>query len=413
MSRRERLLVIGNGMAGVRLCEEIARRCPTRFDVTVVGAEPRPGYNRVLLSSYLAGDSGEADVILRDQSWYEGVRIKLYTGRAVTRLKLEARVAKLSDGTLLSFDKLVFATGSQPIRLTKPGMDLPGVMTFRDLGDVDIMRQAAGVGMPAVVIGGGLLGIEAAYGLSRAGARVTLVHIMDRLMERQLDARAARFLKTAIERKGIKVVLGADSAAVIGDHCAEGLQLADGRVLPARMVVMAVGIRSNVALAASANLAVNRGILVNDRMESTVEDVFALGECAEHRGVVYGLVEPAYQQAAVLASNLAGTPASYPGSVLATNLKVSGVGVFSAGDFEGTAAGARAITLEDRSAGSYRKLVVSGDRLTGCVLVGDTADGLWYRDLIRSEQSIAAMRDDLIFGQDVCRPVGDEQKAAA
>lgn len=402
MSQREKLLIVGNGMAGVRLCEEIARRCPTRYDVTVVGAEPRPGYNRVLLSSYLAGDSGEVDVILREPSWYDGVRIKLYTGRAVTRLKREAKVAKLSDGTLLSFDKLVFATGSQPIRLPKPGMDLAGVMTFRDLADVDAMRRAAGPGVPVVVIGGGLLGIEAAYGLRRAGADVTLVHIMDRLMERQLDARAAVFLKTALERKGIRVVLNADTAQVLGGAHVEGLALADGRVLPARAVVVAVGIRPNMALAAEAGIPLNRGIVVDDQMQCGVADVFAIGECAEHRGVVYGLVEPAYQQAAVLAAHLAGERASYDGTVLATNLKVSGVGVFSAGDFEGAGAGARPVTLEDRSAGVYRKLVVAGDRLTGCVLVGDTADGLWYRDLIRAGTDISAIRDDLIFGQDVC-----------
>jgi nitrite reductase (NADH) large subunit len=399
---KEKLLIIGNGMASVRLCEELSARAPDRFETTVVGAEPRAGYNRVLLSALLAGDIGEADIALRGADWYGARGIRLMTGRRVERLDLSGRTAELADGPAIAFDRLVLATGSTAVRLSMPGMNLPGVMTFRDLADLPALREAARNRLRVAVIGGGLLGIEAAYGLAKGGADVTLVHVMDRLMERQLDRRAAAFLKRAIERKGIRVRLKAQTAEVVGAGRAEALMFADGAALPVDLVVVAVGVRPNVGLARAAGIPVTRGILVDDSLTTVVPFVHAIGECAEHRGAVYGLVAPAYEQAQVLARRWAGDEtALYQGTTLATNLKVSGVPVFSAGDFLGEE-GTDDIVLEDRGAGLCKKLVLKGNRLVGAVLVGDADDALWYRDLIRDGRDVSAIRDGLVFGRAFC-----------
>jgi nitrite reductase (NADH) large subunit len=395
--RRERLVVVGNGMAGLRFLEELVRRAPGRFEVAVVGAEPEPAYNRVLLSSLLAGDIGAGDVELKPRAWYAEHGVALVSGQAARALDVAARTVRLGNGEVLGFDKLLLATGSDAIRLPLPGNDLACVMTFRSLADIAALERAASAGSPAVVIGGGLLGIEAAYGLARRGIPVTLVHLMDRLMERQLDAEGARLLADAIEAKGVRVLLGAETGAIRGGAAVEAVELKDGRVLPCGLVVMAVGIRANTALAASGGLQVKRGIVVDDGMQTSAAGVYAVGECAEHRGVCYGLVEPCYEQARVAAASLAGGPAHYAGSVLATNLKVSGVSVFSAGDFEGV--GAETIVVRDAGVGSYRKLVVREERLAGVVLVGDTAEALWYADLIRTGTPVSALREALAFGQ--------------
>jgi nitrite reductase (NADH) large subunit len=277
-------------------------------------------------------------------------------------------------------------------------MDLSGVLTFRDIDDVAAIGAASRKGTRAVVIGGGLLGLEAAYGLASAGAEVTLVHIMDRLMERQLDAHAALLLKRELENRGVTVLLEAETARIEGRERVENVVLKDGRSLPVDLVVVAVGVRPNAELARSAGIEVNRGVLVNDRLETSLPGVHAIGECAEHNGVCYGLVEPAYEQARTLAAHLGGREASYPGSVLATNLKVSGVNVFSAGDFLG-APGTERIVFSDPGIGTYKKLVLSQGALKGAVLFGDTADGLWYLDLIRTGASVEKFRDDLMFGR--------------
>ncbi len=412
----ERLLVIGNGMASVRLCEELVSCCPGLYAITVVGAEPQPGYNRVLLSAHLAGDASLEDISLRQREWYGANGVKLITGQAVVEIDMAVCTATLADGTTLAFDRLVFATGSLPIRLPQKGMDLPGVISFRDLGDVATMQALTkNPGAKVVVIGGGLLGLEAAYGLARLGADVTLVHLMDRLMERQLDAQAGQVLKKAIERKGIRVLLQADTEEVLGQDHVTGLRLKDGRILPAEAIICAVGIRANAALAKEAGIATARGILVDDRLETSIPHVYALGECAEHRGQVYGLVEPAWQQAAVLAAQLAGeTGSGYCGTVLSTHLKVSGVAVASAGDFIGNDAN-ETIILRDHGEGVYRKLVIQDGRLTGAVMVGDTADAAWYRDLIREGTDISTLRRDIIFGREYCEGAlgQDMQKVAA
>jgi len=394
----EPLVVIGNGMAAARLCEELAQRALGRYAIAVIGAEPHLAYNRVLLSSVLAGDVPIADTLLKPANWWRDRGVTLRYGAAATAVDIGSHKVRLADGKELGFAKLVFATGSRPIRLPIAGADLPGVLTFRELSDVALIAKAAACHSRAVVIGGGLLGIEAAYGLAKAGAKVTLVHLMDRLMERQLDARAALMLKAAVEAKGIEVLLDVATARFVGEDRVEAVELKDGRRIATDMAVVAVGIKPNAEIGAAAGLAVNRGIVIDDGLLTNATDVFAIGECAEHRGVCYGLVEPVNDQARVLAERLSGRQTHYRGSVNATNLKVSGVHVFSAGDFIG-AAGTESIVFADPGLGTYRKLVVADGRLAGAVLYGDTSDAPWYLDLIRGGTAVEAFREDLIFGR--------------
>jgi nitrite reductase (NADH) large subunit len=394
----EPLVIIGNGMAAARLCEELAHRALGRYAIAVIGAEPRLAYNRVLLSAVLAGDMPASETFLKPATWWRDRGVTLRYGEPATAVDVTARTVTVTDGKALAFSKLVFATGSRAIRLPVAGAELPGVLTFRDMADVAAISQTACRGSRVVVIGGGLLGIEAAYGVAKAGGKVTLVHLMDRLMERQLDARAAAMLKRAVEAKGIDVVLQAATGRFVGDKRVEAVEFKDGRTVTADLVVVAVGIKPNAEIGAAAGLAVNRGIIVDDHLSTNAADVFAIGECAEHRGVCYGLVEPANEQAQVLAARLAGREVRYGGSINATNLKVSGVHVFSAGDFLG-APGTESIVLADAGLGTYRKLVVAEGRLAGAVLYGDTSDALWYLELIRVGTAIATFRDDLIFGR--------------
>ncbi|MFN3655913.1 MAG: NAD(P)/FAD-dependent oxidoreductase [Pseudolabrys sp.] len=394
----EPLVIVGNGMAAMRLVEELATRALGRYAIAVVGDEPRLAYNRVLLSSVLAREASQGDIELKSADWWRDRGVTLLYGHRAASIDPAIRRVRLAGGATLPYGKLVLATGSRPIRLGVPGMELAGVMTFRDLADVAAIEAAAADRARAVVIGGGLLGLEAAYGLAKAGARVSVVHLMDRLMERQLDARAGALLREAVETRGIAVHLNAETAAVRGRSKVEAVALADGTEIAADLVVVAAGIRPNTDLARTADLGIGRGVVVDDHLRTSRPDIYAIGECAEHRGVCYGLVEPAYEQARVLAAHLAGGKAHYAGSVLATNLKVSGVGVFSAGDFIG-AAGTEQIVLSDAGLGTYKKLVIADGRLAGAVLFGDTADGLWYLDLIRSGASIETFRADIVFGR--------------
>jgi nitrite reductase (NADH) large subunit len=394
----EPLVIIGNGMAAARLAEELSKRALGRYAVAIVGEEPRLAYNRVLLSSVLAGEVASSDIELKPTKWWIDRGITLRYGCRATAVDTAARTVTLADGQSLAYSKLVFATGSQPIKPPIPGMMLPGVIMFRDINDIWSMWHRAGTDDRVVVIGGGLLGLEAAYGLAKAGARVTVLHLMDRLMERQLDPHAAGMLKQAVEAKGIEVILNADTAEISGERAVDGVLLKDGRRIEASAAVVAIGIRPNTGLARDAGITTNRGIVVDDALQTNIPGVHAIGECAEHRGVVYGLVEPAYEQARVLADCLAGNAAHYTRSVLATNLKVSGVNVFSGGDFLG-APGTEEIVLTDPGLGTYKKLVIADDRLVGAVLFGETTDGPWYLDLIRSGETIAAIRDDLVFGR--------------
>ncbi|RXG84189.1 NAD(P)/FAD-dependent oxidoreductase [Bradyrhizobium zhanjiangense] len=407
MNRRclvsEPLVIVGNGMAAARLVDELAKTALGRYAVAVIGEEPRLAYNRVLLSSVLAGETGSHEIELRPADWWRHRGVTVRYGYRVTEIDVGRRELKIAGEESMEYSKLVLATGSTPLRLNVPGADLAGVHTFRDTRDVDLLLTLAAAKKRVVVIGGGLLGLEAAYGLAKAGAPVTLLHLMDRLMERQLDAPAADLLKMLVERKGIRILLNASTARIHGDGHVEAVELADGSRIEADAVIFAAGIRPNVALAKDAGIAVNRGVVVNDVMQTASPDIFALGECAEHRGTCYGLVEPAYEQARVLARHLAGRPAAYQGSVVSTNLKVSGVSVFSAGDFMG-GEGSESLVLSDRRRGTYKKLVIADGRLTGAVLIGDTLDALWYLELIRNRDKVAAIRTDMMFGRALARP---------
>ena len=394
----ESLVIVGNGMAAARLVDELARVALGRYAIAVIGDEPRLAYNRVLLSSVLAGETASHEIELRPANWWRDRGVTLKYGCAVSEIDVGRRELKIAGEESVGFSKLVLATGSSPLRLNVPGAGLPGVSSFRDSRDVDPLLALAAAKKRVVVIGGGLLGLEAAYGLAKAGAPVTLLHLMDRLMERQLDAPAAALLKSLVEKKGIDVLLNANTARILGQSRAEAVELADGRQIDADAVIFAAGIRPNVALAKEAGIPVNRGIVVDDRLQTGTDDIFALGECAEHRGICYGLVEPAYEQAEALAQHLAGRSAAYQGSVVATNLKVSGVNVFSAGDFLGTDR-SEAIVFSDVRRGTYRKLVIDDGRLAGAVLVGDTVDARWYLELIRNRENIAGVRRDMMFGR--------------
>jgi nitrite reductase (NADH) large subunit len=394
----EPLVIIGNGMAAARLVDELATTALGRYAIAVIGDEPRLAYNRVLLSSVLAGEATSAEIELKPAEWWRARGVTLKYGCVATAVDPVQRQVLIEGHAPLSYSKLVLATGSTALRLNVPGAELAGVHTFRDSRDVDHLLALAAGKKRVVVVGGGLLGLEAAYGLAKAGATVTLIHLMDRLMERQLDAPAAALLKQVVEQKGILVILNANTAAIHGDTYVTSLELADGRTIDADAVIFAAGIRPNVALARDAGLAIGRGVQVNDQMQTSAPEIFALGECAEHRGSCYGLVEPAYDQARVLAAHLAGCTAAYHGSVVATNLKVSGVSVFSGGDFM-AADGQETIVLNDARRGVYKKLVIADGRLTGAVLVGETTDALWYLDLIRQAAPIGSMRGDLMFGR--------------
>ena len=394
----ERLLVIGNGMAGCRAVEEILERDPERYSITIFGAEPRVNYNRIMLSPVLAGEKSFEDIILNDAEWYVANGIELISGDPVVEIDRDSMLVRTASGVARDYDKLIIATGSDPFIVPVPGSKLPGVVTFRDFDDVDRMLAAAEKGGGAVVIGGGLLGLEAAHGLSLRGMDVTVLHLMPTLMERQLDEAAGWLLKHEVEGRGLKVITQADTAEILGETHVEGVRLKDGREIAAELVVMAVGIRPNVTLAREADLDVGRGIKVDDQMVTSDPAIFAVGECVEHRGICYGLVAPLFEMCKSLAEGLTREPAPYSGSVTSTKLKVSGIDVFSAGDF-GSGGTREDIVLRDATRGVYKRLVIENDRLIGAVLYGDTGDGNWYFDLLKRAEDISAFRDSLIFGQ--------------
>lgn len=393
----ERLVIVGNGMASTKLVDEITQRAPGRYTITVIGEEPRLAYNRVLLSPLLAGEISDTDIELKPRAWWDERNVEIITGKRVIEIEPKAKCVRLRGGGRLPYSKLVLATGSEAVRLPLAGAELPGVITFRDHEDVEQILARTKPGGRAIVIGGGLLGLEAAAGLNKAGVHVSVVHLMDRLMERQLDSDGATLLKTALESRGIEVILNAESEAIQGRRKVGALRLKNGRSIDTQMIVMAVGIKPRVGLARIAGLNVNRGIVTNDWMQTSADDIYAIGECAEHRGTCYGLVEPAYDQARIVAAHLTGEQAEYRGSILATNLKVSGIPVFSAGDFAATEGGDR-IVFHDHESGVYRKLVVRDGRLTGAVLVGNTDDALWYLDLIREGRNLGNLRESIVFG---------------
>ncbi|AAZ98262.1 nitrite and sulfite reductase iron-sulfur/siroheme-binding site [Thiobacillus denitrificans ATCC 25259] len=412
-----KLVMVGNGMAGVRTLEELLKLAPELYDITVFGAEPHPNYNRILLSPVLAGEQTVDDIILNGADWYSENGIRLHLGQKVVRIDRAAREVETADGTRARYDRLLLATGSTPFILPVAGADLPGVVSFRDIADVDAMVDAAGRYKHAVVIGGGLLGLEAANGLMKRGMDVTVVHIGPWLMERQLDEPAARLLQRSLEEKGMKFLLQKHTAELVAGASGRvtGVRFKDGDAIPADLVVMAVGIRPNTELAESAGLHCNRGIVVNDTMQTFDPRIYSIGECVAHRGVAYGLVAPLFEQAKVCANHLAHYGIGrYQGSATSTKLKVTGVDLFSAGDFMG-GEGTETILYSDPIGGVYKKLVIRDDKLVGGVMVGDTVDGAWYFSLLRDGKDIGALRDHLMFGQDHCGNLGHQgiNRAAA
>ncbi|MEL7300019.1 MAG: FAD-dependent oxidoreductase [Pseudomonadota bacterium] len=389
-----RLVIIGAGMAAGRLLEHlVAEAAP--YEITLFNAEPRGTYNRLMLSPVLAGETTYEKTVTHDDAWYAAHGITARLGEPVTRIDRAARIVHGPRGPV-PYDRLVIATGSTPFMIPLPGHDLPGVIPYRDLEDTEQM-MALSPGREAVVIGGGLLGLEAAAGMAARGIRVTVVHLMDHLMERQLDAEAAALLKSSLEARGIRILLGAHSEAIEGQGRVEALRLKDGRRIPCDLLCMAVGIRPATQLASEAGLDVARGIVVDDHLRTSDPSIFALGECTEHRGALFGLVAPLYDQARALADTLLGRPSAFVQKSLATKLKVTGCDLFSAGDFA-EADGREDLLFHDRAGGTYKRLILEGDRLVGAVIYGDTADGAWYFDLIQSGADVSGLRDTLLFG---------------
>lgn len=417
-----KLVMVGNGMAGVRAIEELLKLAPDLYDITVFGAEPHPNYNRILLSPVLAGEQTLHEIVLNDWAWYTDNGIKLHAGWKVTEIDRVQRTvsAENEQGEKLTvaYDRLVMATGSNPFILPLPGKDLQGVLAYRDIADTQAMIDAATQYTHAVVIGGGLLGLEAANGLMKRGMQVTVVHVSEWLMERQLDKVAAQMLQASLEARGMQFRMSAQTAALVGNDSGRVSQVEfkDGTQLNADLVVMAVGIRPNTALAEKMGLHVNRGIVVSDTLQTVTDPrIWAVGECAVHRGIAYGLVAPLFEQGKVLANHLAEFGIGrYTGSLTSTKLKVTGIDLFSAGDFMG-GDGFEEIVMSDPAGGIYKKLVLKGDQLVGACLYGDTVDGSWYFKLLRDGRSVADIRDKLMFGESNIGDVGHQgqSKAAA
>ena len=393
----QRLVVVGNGMAGVACVEQILKHSP-KFEVLVFGDETHPNYNRILLSSVLAGEKTADEIVLNDIEWYEKNRIELRLGVRIIDVDPERKTVSGDDGSITPFDKLLIATGSSPLIPPMEGTKKKGVYVFRNLDDARALLDQAGPGKKTVVIGGGLLGLEAARGLQVQGCDVTVVHLMDTLMERQLDGTGGSYLKAKMECLGVRVLLERNTVAIRGGDKAEGVTFKDGSRVEADLVVIAAGIRPNAELGRKAGLQVNRGIVVNDSMETSSPDIFAVGECVEHNGICYGLLAPLLEQAKVLAATITGNKGPvYRGTTPAAKLKIMGVDVFSAGDFNEKAPGVDAIRYEDPALGTYKKLTVRDGKLVGVILVGDTSGSHRYMDWLRSETDLSAMRRQLLF----------------
>ncbi len=394
----QKLVVIGNGMAPGRVLDRLFESAPDAYDVTIFNAEQRTNYDRILLSPVLSGEKSYEEIVIHGDTWYEQHGVRLLKGRKVSNIDRDAKVVTSEDGTTAPYDKLLIATGSVPIIIPVPGHDLPGVLTYRDMDDVKAMLIAAQSGGDAVVIGGGLLGLEAAAGLKERGMNVTVVHLGPTLMERQLDPTAGHLLQRELEARGINVITSANTKEIIGDDYVKGVRLDDGTEIDAKIVIMAVGIRPNAALAEAGGIDTNRGILVDAHMQTSDPDIFAVGECVEFGGNVYGLVAPLYAMASVLSARLAGVEGDgFTETALATKLKVTGVDLFSAGDFE-DGDDRDEIVLRDAQGGIYKRLVLEGNTVIGAVLYGDTSDSAWFFQLIRDSTDISDMRETLIFG---------------
>ncbi|MEO8122069.1 MAG: nitrite reductase large subunit NirB, partial [Rhodoferax sp.] len=423
--KKSKLVMVGNGMAGVRTIEELLKVSPDLYDITVFGAEPHPNYNRILLSPVLAGEQTIDEIVLNSWDWYTDNHITLHAGWKVTEVDRIRRVvhAENASGEKISaeYDRLLMCTGSNPFILPIPGKDLEGVIAYRDIADTNAMIDAAVKYKNAVVIGGGLLGLEAANGLMLRGMNVSVVHVMPTLMERQLDSVAGKLLQKSLEDRGLKFLMGAQTQDLVGGGGDDGkrvtaIRFKDGTQVPADLVVMAVGIRPNTTLAESMRLHCNKGIVVSDTMQTITDArIYSVGECAAHRGIAYGLVAPLFEQAKVAANHLAQFGIGrYVGSLTSTKLKVTGIDLFSAGEFMG-GEGTEEIVMSDPFGGVYKKLVLKDGKLVGACLYGDTVDGSYYFKLLRDGRSVADIRDKLMFGESNIGDTGHEghNKAAS
>jgi nitrite reductase (NADH) large subunit len=396
---KQKLVLIGNGMAGVRTLEELLKLAPDKYAITVFGAEPYGNYNRILLSPVLAGEKTVHDIMINDDDWYAQHGITLFKGVKITSIDRRRKIVRSESGLETPYDRLLLATGSQSRFLPVPGRELEGVIGFRDVHDVEYMLRVSQGHNNAVVIGGGLLGLEAANGLAKQGMSVTVVHHSGYLMNRQLDQPAADLLKRAMEDIGIQFRLNTKTEALLGETRVRALRFADGVEIPADLVVMAVGIAPNVTLARSAGIYCENGIVVNDTLQTYDPRIYAVGECVQHRQQLFGLVAPVFEQAKVCANHLAEFGiARYEGSIVSTKLKVTGIDLFSAGEFQG-GDGAEDLTYQDPARGVYKKLVVKDNKIKGAVLYGDTIDGAWYFQLMRENADISAFREQILFGQ--------------
>jgi nitrite reductase (NADH) large subunit len=403
MKPKQSLVVVGNGMAGMRTVEELLKCDPDLYDITVFGAEPHGNYNRIMLSPLLAGDKQVDDIMLHTRAWYAGNGITLHAGDPVVKIDRKRRFVHSQKGLEVPYDRLLLATGSTPFIIPVPGHTLPGVVGFRDLADVATMLAAAIPGAQAVVIGGGLLGLEAANALQRRGMHVTVIHASANLMNQQLDPPAASLLKTALEDKGLHFRMDTQTTRILGSTRVEGVQFADGSELHAALVVMAAGVRPNIALAQSSGLHCERAIVVDDTLQTYDPRIYAVGECVQHRSATFGLVAPLWDQARVCAGHLSGSGhRRYVQRVTPTKLKVTGVDLYSVGDFIG-GEGSEELVLRDRRSGIYKRLVIKGDCVTGAVLYGDVRDGPWYFDLIQQKTDIRTLRHGLLFGEAHCK----------
>lgn len=397
-----KLVQIGAGMAGMRFLEELINEADDRYEVQVFGKEPWGGYNRIMLSPVLAGEKQLPEIMTHPPQWFEEHDIHFHPGVEIVDIDRARKVVISADGTETAYDTLVIATGSNPFIIPVPGHDLPGVVSFRDIRDVDLMIEAAQKHPRAVVIGGGLLGLEAAYGLIKRGMDVTVVHLMDILLERQLDETAAALLRRDLEEKGFKFAMPKQTVRILGEDRVTGIEFADGEQQACDLVVMAVGVRPNAELGQKAGLEVNRGIIVNDQLRTSDPGIYAVGECVEFDGQTFGLVAPLYEQAQVLAQVLAGKDAHYQISETATMLKVTGINLFSAGDYLGKQAGSESILWRDTQTGSYRKLVLKQGCIIGSVMYGDTHDSHFIFELIKQRKDVSHCRPNILFGQGYC-----------
>ncbi len=397
---KENLVLIGNGMAGVRTLEELLKLAPDHYNITVFGEEPYGNYNRIMLSPVLASEKTIEQIMLNSEQWYVDNAITLHKGKKVAEINRARREVIATDGTIAQYDRLIIATGSVPFMLPLPGADKQGVIGFRDIKDVDTMLASASQYKNAVVIGGGLLGLEAANGLMKQGMNVSVVHLLDTLMERQLDKPAAAMLQKSLEERGMTFLMEHATAEILGDERVTAVRFKNGTEIPADLVVMAVGIKPNTDLGKASGLYCERGIVVSDTMQTITDPkIYAIGECVQHRGIAYGLVAPLFEQAKVAANHLAKHGiARYVGTVTSTKLKVTGIELFSAGDFTGNEK-TEDIVFKDAASGTYKKIVLQGNQIKGAVLYGDTVDGSWYFQLMKDATDVSAFRDTLLFGQ--------------